>query len=96
MDTTEVKNIWKANGAKPGMVLYEVYTTVYITPRDGLAEAAETEKVIEKAVQNFARLFSIAANTLHSPFVLQAERRGEAHVGNDVRSVLGQAGALLL
>ena len=38
VDTTEVKNIWKANGAKPGMVLYEVYTTVYITPRDGLAE----------------------------------------------------------
>lgn len=31
VDTTEVKNIWKANGAKPGMVLYEVYTTVYIT-----------------------------------------------------------------
>ena len=38
MDTTEVKNIWKASGAKPGMVLYEVYTTVYITPRDELAE----------------------------------------------------------
>ena len=38
VDTTEVKNIWKANGAKPGMVLYEVYTTVYVTPRDGLAE----------------------------------------------------------
>ena len=32
VDTTEVKNIWKANGAKPGMVLYEVYTTVYVTP----------------------------------------------------------------
>ncbi len=28
----------KASGAKPGMVLYEVYTTVYITPRDGLEE----------------------------------------------------------
>lgn len=35
MDTTEVKNIWKANGAKPGMVLYEVYTTVYITRARG-------------------------------------------------------------
>ena len=35
VDTTEVKNIWKANGAKPGMVLYEVYTTVYVTPRPG-------------------------------------------------------------
>lgn len=38
VDTTEVKNIWKANGAKPGMVLYEVYTTVYVTPREGLQE----------------------------------------------------------
>ena len=38
VDTTEVKNIWKANGAKLGMVLYEVYTTVYITPRAGLEE----------------------------------------------------------
>jgi len=38
VDYTEVRNVWKANGAKPGMVLYEVYTTVYITPRDGLAE----------------------------------------------------------
>ena len=36
VDTTEVKNIWKASGAKPGMVLYEVYTTVYVTPREGL------------------------------------------------------------
>lgn len=38
VDTTEVKNIWKAAGAKPGMVLYEVYTTVYITPREDLPE----------------------------------------------------------
>ena len=38
VDTTEVKNIWKANGAKPGMVLYEVYTTVYVTPREDPAE----------------------------------------------------------
>ena len=38
VDTTEVKNIWKAAGAKPGMVLYEVYTTVYITPREELPE----------------------------------------------------------
>ena len=43
VDTTEVKNIWKANGAKPGMVLYEVYTTVYITPREGLEKALKTK-----------------------------------------------------
>ncbi|MDD4849537.1 MAG: NFACT RNA binding domain-containing protein [Gemmiger sp.] len=44
VDTTEVKNIWKANGAKPGMVLYEVYTTVYVTPRDGLEETLKAKK----------------------------------------------------
>ena len=43
VDTTEVKNIWKANGAKPGMVLYEVYTTVYVTPREGLEEQLKKE-----------------------------------------------------
>ena len=44
VDTTEVKNIWKANGAKPGMVLYEVYTTVYVTPREQLAEELKAKK----------------------------------------------------
>ena len=44
VDTTEVKNIWKASGAKPGMVLYEVYTTVYITPREDLAERLKAKK----------------------------------------------------
>ena len=44
VDTTEVKNIWKASGAKPGMVLYEVYTTVYITPREDLAERLKTKR----------------------------------------------------
>lgn len=38
VDTTEVKNIWQANGAKPGMVLYTTYTTVIVTPRPGLEE----------------------------------------------------------
>ena len=33
-----MKNIWKASGAKPGMVLYEVYTTVYVTPREKLLD----------------------------------------------------------
>ena len=44
VDTTEVRNIWKANGAKPGMVLYEVYTTVYVTPREDLAERLKQKK----------------------------------------------------
>ena len=39
VDTTEIRNIKKPAGAKPGMVVYEVYTTVYITPRPGLQES---------------------------------------------------------
>ena len=46
VDTAEVKNIWKANGAKPGMVLYEVYTTVYVTPREGLEEQLKKRIVL--------------------------------------------------
>ena len=35
--------MWIENGAKPGMVLYEVYTTVYVTPREGLEKALKTK-----------------------------------------------------
>ena len=38
VDTTEVKNIWKASGAKPGMVIYDHYNTVYVTPDPTLGE----------------------------------------------------------
>lgn len=31
VDYTQVRNVWKANGAKPGMVLYDTYETTYIT-----------------------------------------------------------------
>lgn len=31
VDCTPVKNVWKANGAKPGMVLYDHYNTLFIT-----------------------------------------------------------------
>ena len=34
VDTTEVKNIWKANGAKPGMVLYEIRRIYYVQKVD--------------------------------------------------------------
>ncbi len=33
VDFTEIKNVKKPNGAKPGMVIYEHYNTVYVTPR---------------------------------------------------------------
>ena len=38
VDYTEVKNIRKTAGLKPGMVLYDKYETAYITPDPTLAE----------------------------------------------------------
>ena len=38
VDYTFVKNVWKANGAKPGMVLYDHYETAYVTPDLALEE----------------------------------------------------------
>ena len=38
VDYTEVRNVWKANGAKPGMVLYDPYETAVVTPDPALAE----------------------------------------------------------
>lgn len=33
VDYTQIKNIKKPNGAKPGMVIYDNYNTVYVTPK---------------------------------------------------------------
>lgn len=38
VDYTEVKHVWKAAGAKPGMVLYDPYETAYVTPDTDLEE----------------------------------------------------------
>ena len=32
VDYTEIKNVKKPNGAKPGMVIYDNYNTIYVTP----------------------------------------------------------------
>lgn len=34
VDYTEKKNVKKPNGAKPGMVIYENYKTIYVTPKN--------------------------------------------------------------
>lgn len=36
VDYTEKKNVKKPNGAKPGMVIYDFYNTVYVTPKKEL------------------------------------------------------------
>ena len=33
VDYTQIKNVKKPNGAKPGKVIYDNYTTVYVTPK---------------------------------------------------------------
>ncbi len=44
VDYTEVKNVWKANGAKPGMVLYDPYETAVVTPDPELEERLRIRK----------------------------------------------------
>ncbi len=34
VDFTEIKNVRKPNGAKPGMVIYDNYNTIYVTPKE--------------------------------------------------------------
>ena len=36
VDYTMVKNVKKPTGAKPGMVIYDHYNTVYVTPEQGV------------------------------------------------------------
>lgn len=36
VDYTIKKNVKKPNGAKPGMVIYENYNTIYITPEENV------------------------------------------------------------
>ncbi len=34
VDFTRIKNVRKPNGAKPGMVIYDHYNTIYVTPKE--------------------------------------------------------------
>ncbi len=34
VDYTQIKNVKKPNGAKPGMVIYDHYNTIYVTPKE--------------------------------------------------------------
>jgi len=41
VDYTHIKNVKKPSGAKPGMVIYERYNTIYVTPDDGMIAGME-------------------------------------------------------
>lgn len=43
VDYTTVKNVKKPNGAKPGMVIYDHYNTVYIEPDEKIVERLKSE-----------------------------------------------------
>ena len=41
VDYTQVRNVKKPNGARPGMVVYDPYQTAYVTPNEALVKALE-------------------------------------------------------
>jgi predicted ribosome quality control (RQC) complex YloA/Tae2 family protein len=43
VDYTLIKNVWKPNGAKPGMVLYEAQKTLYVNPDPAIIEKLKCE-----------------------------------------------------
>ena len=45
MDVTPVKQVKKLSGAKPGMVIYHTYNTIYVNPYpDIVVDALNAEK----------------------------------------------------
>ena len=38
VDYTKIRNVHTPNGSKPGMVIYDRYNTVYVTPDKNLIE----------------------------------------------------------
>ena len=41
VDYTQIRNVKKPNGARPGMVVYDPYQTAYVTPSETLVKALE-------------------------------------------------------
>ena len=49
VDYTQIRHVSKPQGAKPGMVIYVQYQTVYVTPPKDIAEKLKkVEKILEK------------------------------------------------
>ncbi len=44
VDYTQIKNVKKPSGAKAGMVIYDVYNTVYVMPDEALTEQLKGDK----------------------------------------------------
>ena len=39
VDYTQVRNVRKPNGARPGMVIYDPYQTAYVTPDEAVVKS---------------------------------------------------------
>ena len=39
VDYTQVRNVRKPNGARPGMVVYDPYQTAYVTPDEAVVKS---------------------------------------------------------
>ena len=44
VDYTQVRHVSKPSGAKPGMVIYVDYNTVYVTPEETLVSRLEEKE----------------------------------------------------
>jgi predicted ribosome quality control (RQC) complex YloA/Tae2 family protein len=44
VDYTEIKNVKKPSGAKPGMVIYDSYNTIYITPDEKIIKNLQKDE----------------------------------------------------
>lgn len=43
VDYTQVRNVKKPNGARPGMVVYAPYQTAFVTPDEAMVKGLETK-----------------------------------------------------
>lgn len=44
VDYTQIRNVKKPNGARPGMVVYDPYQTAYVSPSEELVKRLSAEK----------------------------------------------------
>lgn len=53
VDYTQVRNVKKPNGARPGMVVYDPYQTAYVTPSEALVKALEEKPAGGQPTRDF-------------------------------------------
>lgn len=60
VDFTQIKNVKKPNGAKPGMVIYDYYNTIYVTPKElKMSSQCMTTRFRYKLLYFFHKFFAV-------------------------------------